>query len=52
MADQSELDYDVHFPPPGNDIEPVIVLLSWMGCNEKHLAKYSAIYEQRQVILR
>ncbi|KAK6178764.1 hypothetical protein SNE40_011275 [Patella caerulea] len=29
---------------------PVIVLLGWAGCLDKHLAKYSAIYEQKRYI--
>ncbi len=27
------------------DTEPVVFLLGWMGCRDKHLAKYSKIYE-------
>ncbi len=27
--------------------EPVVILLGWMGCQEKHLAKYAAIWDQR-----
>ena len=27
--------------------EPVVILLGWSGCQDKHLAKYSAIYEAR-----
>lgn len=26
---------------------PVVVLLGWAGCQDKYLAKYSAIYEGR-----
>ena len=28
--------------------EPVVILLGWAGCQDKHLAKYSAIYDQRR----
>ncbi|CAG5085403.1 Similar to TMEM53: Transmembrane protein 53 (Bos taurus) [Cotesia congregata] len=30
--------------------KPVIVLLGWAGCQDKYLAKYSAIYEERSFI--
>jgi hypothetical protein len=29
------------------DSAPVVVLLGWAGCQEKHLAKYDAIYEKK-----
>ncbi|KAJ8680364.1 hypothetical protein QAD02_016151 [Eretmocerus hayati] len=29
---------------------PLVVLLGWAGCNDKYLAKYSAIYESRGCI--
>jgi len=29
-----------------NDV-PVIVLLGWTGCQQRHLKKYSAIYEKK-----
>ena len=45
--DAEELDYNIHFPPPSDAIEPVVILLGWAGCHERHLAKYGAIYEQR-----
>ena len=49
MAVQSaeELDYNIHFPPPSDSVEPVVILIGWAGCLERHLAKYSAIYEHR-----
>ena len=28
--------------------EPVVVLLGWVGCQEKHLAKYSQLYERQR----
>lgn len=27
---------------------PVVVLLGWAGCQDKYLAKYSAIYEEKR----
>ncbi len=27
--------------------EPVVILLGWMGCQEKHLAKYSEFYVRK-----
>ena len=27
---------------------PLVVLLGWAGCQDKYLAKYSAIYEERR----
>lgn len=30
------------------DKRPVIVLLGWAGCQDKYLAKYSAIYEEKR----
>ncbi|XP_057333328.1 transmembrane protein 53 [Microplitis mediator] len=30
--------------------KPVIVLLGWAGCQDKYLAKYSAIYEEKSFI--
>jgi len=31
----------------GDSQTPVVVLLGWAGCQDKHLSKYSAIYEER-----
>ncbi|XP_070563310.1 transmembrane protein 53-like [Ptychodera flava] len=28
--------------------EPVVILLGWAGCQDRHLAKYSAIYQQQR----
>lgn len=27
--------------------EPVVILLGWAGCKDKHLSKYSAIYNEQ-----
>ncbi|XP_043277623.1 transmembrane protein 53 [Venturia canescens] len=32
------------------DKRPVVVLLGWAGCQDKYLAKYSAIYEEKSCI--
>ena len=31
--------------------EPVVILLGWMGCQEKHLTKYAAIWDQEKVFM-
>lgn len=27
--------------------EPVVILLGWLGCDDKHLTKYGQIYQQK-----
>ncbi|XP_069794810.1 transmembrane protein 53 [Narcine bancroftii] len=55
MSD-TELEYTIVFPDPSDsDLkeDPVIILLGWAGCKDKHLAKYSYIYKnQGYVVLR
>ena len=61
-GEDDDLDYHIVFPSPnvgesdapnvdemGNtrQKEPVIILLGWAGCQDKHLTKYSAFYEYR-----
>ncbi|XP_074858787.1 transmembrane protein 53 [Carettochelys insculpta] len=51
------LDCTVELPPGGwldsgpemgnKSNQPVVILLGWAGCLDKHLAKYSAIYHQK-----
>ncbi|XP_055497708.1 transmembrane protein 53 [Leucoraja erinacea] len=52
----TELEYSIVFPDPSDsDLkeDPVIILLGWAGCQDKHLAKYSYIYKnQGCVVLR
>ncbi|XP_002741414.1 transmembrane protein 53-like [Saccoglossus kowalevskii] len=63
MADE-DLEFHVIFPPAlspeerpkaedsiylDDNKEPVVILLGWTGCQNKHLAKYSAIYQQRRL---
>ena len=31
--------------------EPVVILLGWAGCEEKHLKKYASLYDKRWYIL-
>ncbi|XP_011298688.1 transmembrane protein 53 isoform X2 [Fopius arisanus] len=65
MADKIDLDLHLMFPsmPPVSDQQrdefvfvyeddkrPVVILLGWAGCQDKYLAKYSAIYEERSCI--
>ena len=60
--EDDDIEYDITFPSPvsvpdedeedadGNYLgqkEPVVILLGWLGCHEKHIAKYSQIYDQR-----
>lgn len=56
MMEDDDLEYDITFPSPvagespGIGVErgePVVFLLGWMGCNEKYLAKYGQIYDDR-----
>ena len=30
--------------------EPVVFLLGWAGCEDKYLAKYSQIYDQKRLV--
>lgn len=40
----------VTFPPTKNETKtPVVLLLGWFGCQDKHLQKYSKIYEDRGI---
>ena len=49
VPDDISGDEDEEFYCQGNlQKEPVVILLGWMGCQDKYLAKYSAIYEQRK----
>ena len=56
-----ELEYSITFPSPELQEEaasyqqdgdsksnPVVVLLGWMGCKDKHLVKYSNFYEKKK----
>ncbi|XP_023128627.1 transmembrane protein 53 [Amphiprion ocellaris] len=52
MAD--EIDYNIVFPDAGTSErhwqgtkEPVVILLGWAGCKDKHLSKYSSIYNEQ-----
>ncbi|KAM3605255.1 uncharacterized protein V6R79_023127 [Siganus canaliculatus] len=53
MADD-EIDYNIVFPDAGTSDrhwqgtkEPVVVLLGWTGCKDKHLSKYSDYYNEQ-----
>ncbi|XP_037643197.1 transmembrane protein 53 [Sebastes umbrosus] len=53
MADD-EIDYNIVFPDAGTSErhwqrtkEPVVILLGWAGCKDKHLSKYSSIYNEQ-----
>ncbi|KAK2821929.1 hypothetical protein Q5P01_021994 [Channa striata] len=53
MADD-EIDYNIVFPDAGTSErhwqdtkEPVVILLGWAGCKDKHLNKYSSIYNEQ-----
>ncbi|MEQ2289822.1 Transmembrane protein 53 [Ameca splendens] len=51
-----EIDYNIVFPDAGTSErhwqgtkEPVVILLGWAGCKDKHLSKYSSIYNDKAV---
>lgn len=51
---EDEIDYNIVFPDAGTSErhwrgtkEPVVILLGWAGCRDKHLSKYSSIYNQQ-----
>ncbi|KAM9844488.1 transmembrane protein 53 [Aulostomus maculatus] len=53
MAD-NEIDYNIVFPDAETSEvhwrgtkEPVVILLGWGGCKDKHLSKYSSIYNEQ-----
>ncbi|XP_011494630.1 PREDICTED: transmembrane protein 53 [Ceratosolen solmsi marchali] len=63
MAEPEELEFRVTYPGGPRDSandefvfvyeedkRPLVVLLGWAGCQDKYLAKYSAIYEERSCI--
>lgn len=37
----------VTVPTKKDDTSPVVLLLGWVGCQDRHLQKYSKIYEDR-----
>uniref|UniRef100_UPI00398E88E0 transmembrane protein 53 n=1 Tax=Pristiophorus japonicus TaxID=55135 RepID=UPI00398E88E0 len=50
----AELEYTIVFPDltdSGFKEDPVIILLGWGGCKDKHLAKYSYIYKNQGCIV-
>ncbi|GCC25499.1 enoyl-CoA hydratase domain-containing protein 2, mitochondrial isoform X3 [Chiloscyllium punctatum] len=53
MGDK-DLEYTVVFPDPsdsGFKEDPVVILLGWGGCQDKHLSKYSQIYKNQGCIV-
>ncbi|XP_050503831.1 transmembrane protein 53-A isoform X2 [Diabrotica virgifera virgifera] len=66
MADLDNLEYYIKFPNPNFNYNqngdhdfvfivneekiPVILLFGWAGCQDKYLAKYSQIYEEKGLI--
>ncbi|XP_069567480.1 transmembrane protein 53 [Brachyistius frenatus] len=49
-----EIDYNIVFPDAGTSErhwqgtkEPVVILLGWAGCKDRHLSKYSSIYNDQ-----
>ncbi|XP_015241218.1 PREDICTED: transmembrane protein 53 [Cyprinodon variegatus] len=49
-----DIDYNIVFPDAGTSErhwqgtkEPVVILLGWAGCKDKHLSKYSSIYNDK-----
>ncbi|GAB6022350.1 Transmembrane protein 53 [Chamberlinius hualienensis] len=45
VNDESDDGIHPQFVRENDNMEPVVVLLGWYGCQDKHLAKYSKIYE-------
>ena len=60
---EDDFDYHITFPSPVSpDIKddepdeqinteeknPTVILLGWSGCKDKHLAKYSTIYDEKR----
>ncbi|XP_058251819.1 transmembrane protein 53 [Hemibagrus wyckioides] len=48
------MDYNIVFPEPeiserywSGSKQPVVILLGWAGCRDKHLSKYSSIYNEQ-----
>jgi len=59
MMEDDDLDYEITFPSPVagespglalDRKEPVVIILGWMGCNEKYLSKYGQIYDERGLV--
>lgn len=57
--EDDDIEYDITFPSPvagENSIdgierkEPVVIILGWLGCREKYLAKYGQIYDERGLV--
>ncbi|KAJ8406238.1 hypothetical protein AAFF_G00304690 [Aldrovandia affinis] len=53
----ADIDYNIVFPESfiterhwQGSKEPVVILLGWAGCKDKHLTKYSSIYNERGCI--
>ncbi|KAH9366553.1 hypothetical protein HPB48_017452 [Haemaphysalis longicornis] len=51
-----DLEYDITFPSADKELalpttkEPVVYLLGWAGCKDRHLSKYGSIYEDQGCI--
>ncbi|XP_077416006.1 transmembrane protein 53 [Vanacampus margaritifer] len=52
--ENDEIDYNIVFPDEATTErhwqgikEPVVILLGWAGCKDKHLTKYSSIYNEQ-----
>ena len=39
--------FEIIHKSEAENLEPVVVLLGWAGCQDKHLAKYSPMYEKK-----
>ena len=46
-GETESLDEDFVEPMINSPTEPVVILLGWAGCQEKHLKKYASIYDKR-----
>uniref|UniRef100_H2Z7C5 Transmembrane protein 53 n=1 Tax=Ciona savignyi TaxID=51511 RepID=H2Z7C5_CIOSA len=51
QSDSDDIEYNIAFPNASSDeTEAVVFLLGWAGAQDKHLTKYSSVYEKQGCI--